>query len=174
MSHFSGRSRDPILVSHQVDSETALSPLHEMTNQTSLEVQWTLGRWLLKGEGLTRTWGGERIGALAVGAEYVLFDYFSLFLEYLSDSRGSDAPTSYENDIFLGGRVMFDGGSLSVGAFLDTESGNRLGRATLLRSLTDRMAVRLEATWFGGDPLAEPSNALRHDSSLSVALVARL
>jgi hypothetical protein len=55
---------------------------------------------------------------------------------------------------------------------LDTDSGNRLVRASVLRSLADRLAVRLEGTWFGGDPRVEPQHALRHETLLSLALVA--
>jgi hypothetical protein len=172
VSHFAGRSREPVFTAGSANHSRPLRPTYELTNQTSLEAQWTAGRWLLKGEALTRTWRGDRIGGFAVGAEYVVADYLSLFVEYLADSRGSDAPSSFENDVFVGARAVFDGGSLTAGVFVDTDSGNRLGRVSVLRSLTDRLAVRLEATGFGGDSRAEPRHALRHETFLSVGLVA--
>ncbi len=173
ISHFAGRSRDATFTpSHQGSGNPTLRPSYTFTDQTSLEAQWTAGRWLLKGEGLTRTWRGDRISVFAAGVEYVVADYLSLFFEYLADSRGADAPTSYENDFFLGARALFDGGSLTAGVFLDTDSGNRLVRASVLRSLADRLAVRLEGTWFSGDSRVEPQHALRHETLLSLALVA--
>ncbi len=175
ISHFAGRSRDATFArGDQGSGDPTLRPSYELTDQTSFEAQWTAGRWLLKGEGLTRTWRGDRIGVFAAGVEYVVADYLSLFVEYLADSRGADAPTSYENDFFLGARTLFDGGSLAAGVFLDTDSGSRLVRASVLLSLTDRLAVRLEGTGFGGDSRFEPRHALRHETFLSLALVAFL
>ncbi len=172
ISHFVGRSRDASFVEANVDNSLILRPTYDLTNQTSLEAQWTSGRWLLKGEALIRSWRDKRIGAFAVGAEYVVADYFSLFAEYLADSRGPDAPNSFENDVYIGARLVFDRGSLMTGVFVDTESGNRLGRVSLLRLLTDRFGIKLEATGFGGDSRAEPRHALGHETFLSLGLVA--
>jgi len=172
VSHFAGRSRDAIFTTDGESENPSFLPNYELTNQTSLEAQWTAGRLLLKGEALTRKWQNDRIGVFAAGAEYVVADYLSLFAEYLADTRGSDAPSSFQNDVFVGVRAVFDGGSLTAGLFVDTDSGNRLGRFNVLRSLTDRFAIRLGATGFGGASQAEPQHALRHETLLSVGLVA--
>ena len=92
--------------------------------------------------------------------------------EFVAPFDRSEAPLSMGELIgLIDGSVGMRDKPGQVRPVLDTDSGNRLVRASVLRSLADRLAVRLEGTWFGGDPRVEPQHALWHETLLSLALV---
>ena len=147
-----------------------LRPTYPLVDQTGIEVQWTHAAWLFKLEGTTRSGGPGRDQALAGGVEYVVADYLSFFMEYAYDSRGSKATTSLERDAFIGGRLLTHEGSLEAGFFVDTSSGNRIGRAAARRRLSERLTLGLQARAFWGDAGREPAHAMRQGSFLSIEL----
>lgn len=171
LSHFSGRSRDPEFDEGRGTDGTPVSrPVYPLVDQTGIELQWTRVGWLVKLEGLARSGGPERYGALAGGVEYALADHLSFFMEYTFDSRGSRATTSLEHDAFVGGRLLTHEAELEAGLYIDPGSGNRIGRAAVRRRLIERLSVALEARCFWGQGAREPPHALRQESFLSLTL----
>ncbi|MGB5339328.1 MAG: hypothetical protein WBO06_09565, partial [Gammaproteobacteria bacterium] len=71
LAHFSGTSREPrLLPGLTAGGEAVLIPLYETIDQTSLDLQATLGDWLWKLEWLTRSGQGDRYSAAVGGFEY--------------------------------------------------------------------------------------------------------
>lgn len=115
LSHFSGTSRepryDPLLFSVNSHGETELIPIYEIIDQTGMDIQGTLGAWLLKLEAITRSGQGDRFCAFATGFEYTFFDVVSsgidvgIINEYLYNERKTEAM---DNDLALGIRLSFN------------------------------------------------------------------
>jgi hypothetical protein len=172
VAHLAGTSREPTLQRGASDGGHELwIPYYELTDVTGAEFQWTTGAWLWKAEAMTRTSTDGRYGAGVGGLEYAVGDFLSLFAEFALDTRGSDALTSFENDAYIGARLLFQDGQARVGFFVDTRSGNRILRASFQKRLGDRFTADLGARWHGGDSGAEPQCAPWQGSLLSFALV---
>ncbi len=117
---FHGTSREPDLVPRAAGAEVVLVPVYPQVDQASLDAQVTTGPWLLKLEALGRFGqadlsGDETPYAAAVGGfEYTFFDAFGTgadlgaLAEILYDSRGHDATTPYEGDLFGGLRLALN------------------------------------------------------------------
>ena len=173
LAHFGGTNRDPWFESRVDDADLpVLAPVYARTDRTSLDVQWTSGGWLWKAEAMTATAPESRYGAAAAGLEHAFADYLSAFVEYAYDSRGSEATTSYEHDVYVGGRLLHHEGSIEANLFVDTDSGNRIVGFGLRQRLTDRLTLDLEARGFMGDAQREPGFAPRQGSFLAVTLTA--
>jgi hypothetical protein len=175
LSHFDGTSREPEL-RPGVDPEglPVLLPHYYRLRQTGLDVQATLGPWLLKLESIYRhTSEGHTIATLA-GFEYTFFDLggsgidLGLLVEHLWDKR----PDRPEN-LFLASRLTFNdvqstellfGALMSLESdafFLNLEGSRRLGSAY-------RLTVRGRA--FLDVPDGDPLEALRQDDYLQMLL----
>jgi hypothetical protein len=173
VAYFRGRDRDPRFEAG-IDSagSAVLIPVYHRASRTSLDLQWTSGAWLWKAEVVT---AGSAYGshtAAAGGTEYAFTDYLSAFAEYVYDDRGAEATTSYENDLYLGGRLLLHEGRLGAGLFADTRSGNRIAQASARRRLSDRLTLDVEGRIFMGDSSREPRFAPRQGSLLTVSLTA--
>lgn len=158
---FSGTARDPYFAP---SGDSAWIPHHDLIDRTSVELLWTTGFWLFKGEGATQGSALRRFGSAVGGVEFAPVDFFAGILEYSYDSRGSAATTSYENDVFLGGRLLTEDGSVRAGAFVDTRSGAVLASVEASRRLGTRIVVTLEARAFLGDEARQPQHAFRQDT----------
>lgn len=178
VAHFWGTGRDPTL-NPGIDAagQPVLIPFYPIINQTSLDLQATLGGWLWKLEWLTRGGQDERFTAAAGGFEYTLFGVFDsradlgLLAEYLHDSRDDGAPTLFQDDLMLGLRwtpndvhstellfgVVFDENRSQ--RFYNLEASRRFGNHWKL-SLEARATSNLEA----GDTLG----SIRDDDYLQM------
>lgn len=113
---FHGVGREPRLVLNGVGSRFV--PTYDLINQIGADLQYTLGAWLWKFEGLVREGQSHTFAASVAGFEYTLYQLFSsdadlgLLSEYLYDGRDKNpqqAPaTASEDDIFVGARLAFN------------------------------------------------------------------
>lgn len=111
LSQFVGTSRDPTLLDGTNTNGNAIKiPRYEQIRQTSLDVSYVTGEWLLKGEALYRAGqGNEDYIAWTGGFEYTFTRLWGSQMdlgvigEWMYDNRGDDATTAFEND--LGGAL---------------------------------------------------------------------
>ena len=145
-------------------------PYYDVVQQTGLDVGWTRGSWLWKLEAVTLNPTTGRYLAAVGGLEYAFADYLSLFAEYLFDSRGSSATTSFADDLFVGARLLLPDGQLQGGAFVDRETLNSVLGLALSWRLGSAATLGLEAGTFVGDESLEPRLAPRQHSYVSIRL----
>ena len=158
--HFSGTSREPLLVPYVRGGELALSPYYPVIDQTGVDAQAILGDWVFKLEGLTRSGYGDRYSAFNVGFEKTLVGLFGssadlgLVAEYMYDDRGDAAVnTFFENDIALGGRFAlndFADTQALLGVIYDADHGDFSVSLEGSRQLAEQWHINVEARVFGG------------------------
>ena len=133
LSHFSGTAREPLFRTEIRAGQLVLSPFYHTINQTGLELQATIGGWLLKLEAINRFGQGHRFFATVGGFEYTFSNIKSsgidigVLLEYHYDERGKGSFTPFDNDLFIGSRLAFnDVQSTDVlyGAIIDLETAS--------------------------------------------------
>ena len=168
---FHGTAREPSFLP-RIDSSGAvvLAPFYERIDQTGLDAQYTAGAWLWKLEALYRRgqrdrFGRERDYAAAVGGfEYTLYGIFEsaadlgLLVEHLRDSRGPNAATAFQNDLFAGARLGFNDAedtAVLAGVVHDLDGGGRLFTVEASRRIGDSLKLTVEARLF--------TDVARHD-----------
>ena len=108
MSHFSGITREPELITDLSNSTPELLPKYNTIDQTGLEVLYILGGLALKLEAITRSGQNDRFSAITSGLEYTQVGIFESRLdlgwviELNHDDRIKHSPTS------LGTRLTFN------------------------------------------------------------------
>jgi hypothetical protein len=175
LAHFSGTNRDPRLVGGAV---LHLTPHYDLMAQTSLDAQWTRGSWLWKLEALTRK-TNERHWATVGGFEYTLYQLFGgsadlgLLAEVHMDSRGDEAPTPTQDDVFVGSRLALNdvqSTQLLAGAIVDRTSGATLFYLEAQRRVSDRWTVSLESRAFWAVDPEDPLYGFRRDAYLGLSV----
>ena len=162
VSHFSGTGRDPLLFP-TVDSNgnQVLAPFYEQIDQTGLDVQATIDEWLLKLEIISRDGIGDRYTASTVGFEYTIVGLFEsqqdlgLLAEYLYDERGRNAPTFFEDDLFLGARWVWndiESTEFLAGVIQDSNSSERIFRLEGTRRIGQSLKLNIDAQLFSNIP----------------------
>ena len=150
LSAFDGTSRDPLMVADPLNPMTHLRPLYPQMTQYGLESLYLSGDWIWKLEAIHRE--GELFEdyqAAVGGFEYTLYGVsdsaidVGLLLEYQYDSRGIDASSFNQNDLFLGTRIGFndmDDSQILAGMMQDLDETS--SRVFLVEGQT-----RLSAAW---------------------------
>lgn len=193
LAHFSGTARDPQLVPNDFQQPTALLPVYAQMEQTSLDAQYIHGGWLFKLEALSRDsavlrpgpqglpiFVDERFAAATGGFEYTLYGVMGsaadlgLLAEYLWDERGESAPTPFQNDLFLGGRLALNdipGTTLLGGAVVDLDNDGAFINIEASRRLGSDYALSIEARVFSNvDPRDTTLYPVRNDDYLQLEL----
>jgi hypothetical protein len=180
LSHFAGTSRDPrFVLDDSRPLRPRLVPYYDQIHQTGLDVQFTRGSWLWKLESIVRSGQEETYTAATAGFEYTFFDVngsgldWGLLAEFLWDSRGSHAPTAFENDIFLGTRFTFNdvqSTNILAGLIVDPDTGATLWNLEATRRLGEAWRLSLETRLFTGVPPEDPGYALRKDDYIQLEL----
>ena len=181
LAHFHGTSREPRLIPRVSNSgRTVLRPHYDLIDQTSLDLQYTTGPWLLKLEALTRSGQGDRFAAVVGGFEYTLFGILEsdtdlgLLAEYLHDSRDGDAPaTPFEDDIFLGTRVAWndvEDTELLAGVILDLDAEERIFSLEFERRLNDNLNLEIEGQVFDNIDSDDLLGGFERDSFVEIRL----
>lgn len=154
LSYFKGTSRDPRLVQALAATGAVLVPHYDQISQVGLDVQAIFDGWIWKLEAISRRSNAEDYIAAVGGFEYTLVGVFEsasdlgLLTEYHTDSRGDDADTLFQNDLFAGARwALNDAESteLLMGALVDLGDGSTSIRAEGSRRLGEGWTVNLEA-----------------------------
>ncbi len=164
LSWFSGTTRDPAY--ELAASGTALTAVYEQIDQAGMDTQFLVGGLALKLEAIYRSGQKNRafieedFGAATAGFEYSFARLpgapdssmsLSAFLEYLYDSRGDQALTSFENDVFAGLRLDGNdaaGTSIEAGIIQDASESSRVISFEAERRFGAHLRTRLTARFF--------------------------
>lgn len=113
LSHFYGTSRDPILLASSQGNK--LIPYYPLINQSGVDIQATLGAWLLKLEAISiDEKKAGRSNALVAGGEYTIVGIadstadLGWLAEYQYDDRRGNRRTSAQNDLAIGARLTLN------------------------------------------------------------------
>ncbi len=180
LAHFYGTGRDPLFrLGMDDDDRFVLVPFYEIINQTSLDVQATIGSWLWKFETLHRQGMDESFYALTGGLEYTRVGVFEssndlgVLAEIMYDQRQKNATSPFNNDAFLGLRwVVNDAHSseLLFGVIYDWKTHSKLLNLEASRRLGQDYILSVQArAWLDirpGDLLLP----LNHDDYLEISL----
>lgn len=164
LSHFHGTSRQPTLVPvFDLPGEMRLLPFYEAIDQTSLDIQVTIGSWLWKLESLVRSGQGSTFVAATGGLEYTLFNLaetgtdLGFVVEYMYDSRGYNRPQAllqqsiFQDDILAAIRLEFNdvqSTQILAGVIFDRTHNTKLFSVEASRRLWDNVTFQLEARFF--------------------------
>lgn len=159
LSYFAGTSREPVLQPAGLQGGTAgLIPYYRQLRQTGLELQYIVDSWIWKLEAVDQQYQHGSHQAAVAGFEYTSVGVFdSVFdlgwlAEYQYDSRGAQASTVAQRDLFVGWRLAFNdeaGSELLFGMVQDLQDGSsRNGVLEASMRLDNNIRVRLDAWWF--------------------------
>lgn len=176
VAHFRGTGREPrLLPGIDAQGRPVLAPSYEQIEQTSLDLQATLGPWLWKLEALDRRDRLDHFNAAVGGFEYTFFDVarsgidVGVLAEYTDDTR-AERPRG----LFVGSRLGFNdaqstelllGGLIGLeteGTFLNLEGARRIGQ---------RWKVELRLRAFLGVAPEDPFFSFRRDDYLQLQVV---
>lgn len=174
---FEGTSRDPEFVPALKDGEPVLRPYYPLIRQAGLDAQYTGDAWLWKLESIYRTSNDDNYNASVGGFEYTIPGIadtttdLGLLAEVHYDSRGKDAPTAFQKDLFVGTRLAMNdvqSTELLAGVFIDLEDQARSYRVEASRRLGDNMKLNLEAQLINNVNENEPFYAIRQDDYIQI------
>lgn len=179
LSYFNGTSREPRLLVEPGSSGPVLVPYYDQIRQYGLDVQATLESWLWKLEVIHRGGQGERFSAATGGFEYTFSGVFEtgmdlgLITELLYDTRNDDAPTPFQRDVMIGGRLAFNdvqSTDLLVGMIYDPELASRAYSIEGSRRIGSSLKLSVEARSYAGVDRTDPLYAYRADDYLQAEL----
>lgn len=181
ISHFSGTSREPILIPEALSRQELAHfmefgeledpdnkkfiPHYTVIDQTGFELQQQLEGWLFKLEAITRSGQGERFWAIDSGFEYTQSAAFrssadiGWLVEYLWEDREEALASAFDNDILFGVRLTLNDAASTqalVSVMHDFESAENAYTFEASRRLSDRFKATLEARIFSNSA-APPS-----------------
>lgn len=178
ISYFQGTSRDPLWVMSPLQTEVL--PYYQQMKQLGLEGQWIIDSWILKLEAIQRKTSLTRYSAYTTGFEYSAVGVMESpvdvgwILEYQYDSRGMQALTPAQRDLFLGARIAFNdeaGTELLFGLGQDLQNGStRIGKIEASSRYNNRMRLRFDAWLFHTNDSAEPIWWFRQDDYVQLGL----
>lgn len=180
LAHFYGTSREPLLLPGMDRAgQPVLIPQYDVIQQTSLDVQWTIGNWLWKLEAITRSGQGDRFAALTAGFEYTFGNVFhtgahlGVLAEYLYDSRGRAMPPFFADHIFVGLRLALNDAQSTealVGSIVNRVSGATLCSLEASRRVGEHWKLSLEVRVLTPIPASDPLASIRQDDYVQLVL----
>jgi len=172
ISAFQGITRDPGVI---IDGGNLLPLYHEIT-QYGVDLQWTTGETIYKTEMIQRydqlnqSGIAEDYTAGIAGFEHTLYGVMdsngdlAVFGEYAKDSRGDDAASGLQNDLFFGGILSMndvDDTQYRVIIGYDLDEASRSITAEYSRRLTT--GVTLEASVYHPDQMSKDTHFFSFD-----------
>ena len=172
ISAFQGITRDPGVV---IDGGNLLPLYHDIT-QYGVDLQWTTGETIYKTELIQR---GDQLNQSGIeddytagiaGLEHTLYGIMdsqgdlALFAEYAHDSRGDDAASGLQNDLFMGGILSMndvDDTQYRVIIGYDLDEASRSVTAEYYRRVTT--GVTLEASFYHPDQMSKDTHFYSFD-----------
>ena len=192
VSAFDGTSREPFLQRVNDDAdEPTLVQYYGQIRQLGLDLQLTVGSWLLKTEAIGRTGALNLVGrnedyvAAVLGGEYTFYTVagsgvdMSLLGEWSYDSRGPSAtsnrsPNTLENDVFFAARLAFNdvqSTELTTSVLADAKRATRALALEFGRRISSAWSLRAEAVALLSVDQADLLYEMRHDSFIDMSLV---
>lgn len=179
--HFWGTTREPRFgFKFSRSGEPILFPIYEIIHQTGVDLQATLGNWLLKFEGLRRQGQGDTFVATVGGFEYTFVGVFDTAMdvgvlgEYHWDERGKDALMPFNDDLFVGSRLAFNDAADSQvlgGMASDLNGGGHFINVEASRRIGEYWKVELEMRWFVSVAPSNPLFGFNRDDLIQVELL---
>ncbi|NWO04176.1 MAG: hypothetical protein HLX50_00295 [Alteromonadaceae bacterium] len=173
VSHFSGTSRDPLLIPEPLSAseisefsttgelrnaqDKEFIPFYSVIDQSGLELQQQIDAWLLKLEAISRSGQGDRYWAVDTGFEYIQGSAFGSNLdigwlaEYLHEQRETALASPFDNDILLGVRLTLNDAESTqalVALMHDLETEENVFTFEASRRLSSRFKVTVESQVF--------------------------
>ena len=156
IAHFSGTSREPILVPAFNGTGFELQPHYTTIDQSSLDLQATFDNWLWKLELISNQgFDVDRYTAAVGGLEYSFFDIsgsgldLGVIVEYQFDDRKFNIMGNQTNNaLVVGARLAFNdtqSTELLVGVSTFEKSGEQFYNLEASRRLGDSWKLALEA-----------------------------
>jgi hypothetical protein len=180
VAHFSGTSRDPILIP-DVDPKgaTVLVPYYELARRTSLDLQLTRENALYKLEAVHHVGGlGSYLSAIG-GIEYTFSGVFGsradlgVLGEYMFSQKEVNVVHPFEDDVFLGTRLQLNdvhSTQLLAGVILDRKTGAGFFNLEASRRIGSRWTLSLKARAFASIPDSDLLHGLRLDDYVQIGL----
>ena len=180
ISHFSGTSREPLLISSLTSSGIELTPYYDQIEQSALDIQATLENWLWKLELISnKGTQQDRYMALAGGFEYSFYDLkeigidLGVIAEYLFDDRNENSTSTFQNDVFIGGRFAFNdenSSDLLAGVVYDLDNQTRFFSIEASMRVGQNMKASLESRFFTVDDTNDTFFSIKDDDYIGINL----
>ena len=169
LSYFKGTARTPVLdFGPETYDGVSVVPRYDLISQVGIDVQATIGPWLLKLEGTRREQRNQWITQATGGVEYTLYNIFDtgtdlgIVAEYMYDQRRLDAPQLFNDDVGFGLRWTANdvqSTTLLLGGIYDLETDSTAISLEAERrfgaSFKAQLEVRLQEKAGAGDTLAQ-------------------
>ena len=185
VSHFYGTNRAPTLnsLALSADGAAVLVPEYELVNQSSIDLQYTIGAWLWKVESLFRQGQKNALGteqnfySFVGGFEYNVFGAFKtnsdlgLLVEYMRDSRLNKSTDVLQHDVFTGIRWTLNDEpdtQALAGVLQDLRESTRQFFVEASRRINDNMRASVELQIFSSIESGDILSDLRDDDFLGV------
>ena len=180
LHYFRGTNRDPGMVP-RVDSDgnSVVRPYYEQMDQVGLDLQYTKEAWLLKLEAIGRDTSMDRYSAMVGGFEYTFYGIgestidAGILAEGHFDSRGSNAPTPFNKDLFVGSRLSWNDSAdtaFVAGGFVDLDNESIFARVEFERRIGSHYKIELEIQKLMNISERDPFYSLRRDSYLQLSV----
>ena len=178
ISHFSGTSREPLLIPLITTSGVELTPFYDQIEQSAVDIQATLENWLWKLELISnKGMQQDRYMALAGGFEYSFYDLkesgidLGVIAEYLFDDRKQSSTSTFQNDLFIGGRFAFNdenSSDLLAGVVYDLDNQTRFFSIEAAMRVGQNMKVNLETRFFTVGEANDPFFSIKDDDYIGI------
>ncbi len=180
--YFNGTARDPVLLFAQNPSTgPTFYPYYEQIGQTGLDLQMSVGEWLLKGESYYRVGQSRSYAAVTFGFEYTLVGIadtmmdLGLIGEYVFDDRDDGwLPTIYDNDVMTGLRLVLndmDDTTFLLGLIRDIHTGSSIVAVEASRRIGESIRINLDASFFTNMDIQDPAISLANDDFIKLEIV---
>lgn len=180
LSHFSGTSRSPdLILTFGSTGRAELTPFYSLIDQTGLDAQAIIGNWTWKLESIIQSRRGRDFAAAVGGFEYTFYGVttngadLGMLAEYHFDDRRKDAPTAFQDDIFLGMRFVFNDAQsteILAGGFYDFDYKSRSARIELERRFSDSWFLESELQVFSNVDEDDPLRVFHRDDFFQIDL----
>ena len=150
LSVFHGTDRDPRLLPV---APGVLAPRYEQMTQVAVDGTAISGSWIWKWEALYRDTDPEAFASITGGFEVTIVGIIGdhdlgLIAEGMWDERGNDADHAFADDVFVGGRWVFndvEGTEILAGVVTDVDNEGTFLSVEFDRRLSDNWTVRAQA-----------------------------
>jgi hypothetical protein len=177
LSYFDGTSRVPDLIPDF--NSGLLKQYYPLIRQTAIDVQYTGEEWLLKLEAINRNSKLEDYAAAVGGFEYTiprLYDTrieLGLLAEYLYDSRGNSIEVPFQNDLFVGARVVLndmDNTEILIGGYIDLDNVTQYYSVEASSRIANDFKLNVEIQAFNNVALNDPFYDIKNDGFIRIEL----
>lgn len=175
LSYFQGTNRDPYFRIQGGE----LKPYYALASQVGIDIQGIVGDWLWKLESIYRDSQDNHTGVVG-GFEYTIVGALDtvcdigFITEYLYDSRGNNAQTIGQNDIFVGTRFALndeDGTEVLIGVTKDLDNSDVYNAKLEASSrLTNQLKWRIDGWLFENETPNDLLYFARKDDFIEVSL----